>query len=172
MAPVEVRGEAAQARSYVAGVRADALQLLGVCDLAGAELSLVLVDDAAMQVLNREYRGKDRPTDVLSFPQFAAGAVPIGARRARRSAPPIALGDVIISLDTACRQAAASGIKPPDRIRALLIHGLLHLLGFDHERSAADARRMFARERELLALLVAKKPRAVRRPIRTRKLVH
>jgi hypothetical protein len=63
--------------------------------------------------------------------------------------PPLALGDVVISLDTAQRQAHTLGVGLASRLRTLLIHGTLHLLGYDHERSTADARRMFAREREL-----------------------
>ena len=64
-----------------------------------------------------------------------------------------ALGDVVISLDTARRQARRLGVAPAARLRTLLVHGLLHLLGYDHERSPAEARRMFARERELAAAL-------------------
>ncbi len=64
-----------------------------------------------------------------------------------------ALGDVVISLDTARRQARRIGVAPAARLRTLLVHGLLHLLGYDHERSPAEARRMFARERELAAAL-------------------
>ncbi|MGH7915299.1 MAG: rRNA maturation RNase YbeY, partial [Candidatus Binataceae bacterium] len=64
-----------------------------------------------------------------------------------------ALGDIIISVDTARRQARRLGLAPAARMRTLLVHGLLHLLGYDHERSTAEARRMFARERELAAAL-------------------
>jgi len=101
---------------------------------------------------------------VLSFPQSEAWVERRGgrifARRAARpaavpgeSAPPIALGDVVISAETASRQARALGERPAARMRTLLIHGTLHLLGYDHEGSAAQARRMFARERELAARL-------------------
>jgi rRNA maturation RNase YbeY len=65
----------------------------------------------------------------------------------------VPLGDIVISIDTALRQARQLHVTPDDRIRTLLIHGLLHLLGYDHERSASEARRMFARERELAAAL-------------------
>src|SRR5207237_2701767 len=68
-------------------------------------------------------------------------------------APGTALGDVVISLDTARRQAQRLGVAPATRMRTLLVHGLLHLLGYDHERSPAEARRMFALERELAAAL-------------------
>lgn len=107
----------------------------------GAELSIALIGDDEMRVLNRDYRGKDKPTDVLAFPMddpTAAGAQ---------------LGDVVISLDTAVRQAAERGIPPAAEVRTLLVHGFLHLLGYDHERSPAEARRMFRRQRALIASL-------------------
>ena len=130
----------------------------------------MLVDDRRIRVLNRDFRAKDESTDVLSFPQFdeatddvAPGRGRARPRRARPrlgeapaagdSRPPLLLGDVVISVDTARRQARALGGATAARIRTLLIHGLLHLLGYDHERSPAEARRMFARERELAARL-------------------
>jgi probable rRNA maturation factor len=67
---------------------------------------------------------------------------------------PHVLGDVVISLDTAARQAAERGVAVAAEVRLLLTHGILHLLGYDHERSPADARSMFRRQRELLARLV------------------
>ncbi|HTW86547.1 MAG TPA: rRNA maturation RNase YbeY [Candidatus Binataceae bacterium] len=165
--PVEVRCESAGAYRYVKRLRAAALALLQANALEACELSLMIVDDRGIRALNREFRHKDRATDVLAFPQFEAivpGATPSGA--AARSAPPLPIGDVVISLDTARRQAAASGIKPPERLQALLVHGFLHLLGYDHERSAADARKMFARERELLAYLESRRPASS--PVRRR----
>jgi len=156
--PVEVRCESAGAYRYVKRLRAAALALLQANALEACELSLMIVDDRGIRALNREFRHKDRATDVLAFPQFEAivpGATPSGA--AARSAPPLPIGDVVISLDTARRQAAASGIKPPERLQAL---------GYDHERSAADARKMFARERELLAYLESRRPASS--PVRRR----
>ena len=114
----------------------------------------MLVSDSAMQRLNRDFRAKDQPTDVLSFPQLEEnGEVPSSVRSGGADAPPLALGDVVISFDTARRQARELGQDVAARIRTLLIHGLLHLLGYDHERSVAEARRMFAREHELAAML-------------------
>lgn len=81
------------------------------------EISLVLCDDAFIQNLNRDHRGKDKPTDVLSFPQDH----------------PIVLGDVVISLDTAARQAQAAGWSHMDEIVLLALHAVLHLLGYDDE---------------------------------------
>jgi probable rRNA maturation factor len=113
--------------------------LLDALRLPDAELSLLLVSDAVMRELNRDWRGKDRPTDVLSFAQAeGSGGAPAGL-----------LGDVVISIDTARRQAAERAASLGSELDRLLIHGVLHLLGYDHERSPAEARRMQRRERAL-----------------------
>lgn len=111
--------------------------------LGDAELSILLVSDPVIHRFNRDYRGKDRPTDVLSFAQGEGeGATPAGV-----------LGDVVISVDTAQRQADERGETLGRESERLLIHGVLHLLGYDHERSAAEARRMQRRERVLARAL-------------------
>jgi probable rRNA maturation factor len=145
-------------RARRVGVRAadvgrEARAVLAAMDEASAELTVVLVDDPAIHDLNRDYRGKDRPTDVLAF--------------AMREGPRVGgdeshLGDVIISLDTAARQAKEHRHTAAEEVRTLLIHGILHLLGYDHERSPAEARRMRAKERSLARLLIAR--RAQRAP--------
>ncbi len=118
-------------------------RLLRRLDLAETELSILLVDDREMRVLNRRYRGIDRATDVLAFAQReGAGRTPDGL-----------LGDVVISVDTAKRQAREAGSSLGTEADRLLIHGLLHLLGYDHERSATEARRMQRRERVLASWL-------------------
>jgi probable rRNA maturation factor len=132
-------------------LRRTARRLLEALRLQEAELSLVLVSDAVMHDLNRTWRRKDRPTDVLAFPQEnGAGAAP-----ATRTVAPSErlLGDVVISVDTARAQAAEIGHPLRAEGERLLVHGLLHLLGYDHERSAADARRMQRKERALLRAL-------------------
>jgi rRNA maturation RNase YbeY len=153
--PVELTCRAVSGRPYIGALRADALLLLEILALEHCELSLLLVSDRAIRWLNRDFRGKDRATDVLSFPQIEAGRGEL--KRSRRAspldAPPFALGDIVISIDTARRQARELGQAAPIRIRTLLIHGMLHLLGYDHERSLTEARRMFAREHELAALI-------------------
>jgi probable rRNA maturation factor len=126
-----------------ADVRRDAARLLALLAV-DAELSIALIGDAEMHALNRDWRGTDRPTDVLAF------ALREGEDAAVH---PDVLGDVVISLDTAARQAAARGATLADEVRVLLAHGILHLLGYDHERSPAEARRMFARQRALLRRL-------------------
>ena len=97
------------------------------------ELSIALVSDREMRSLNRRFRGKDRSTDVLSFPLQEPGA----------------LGDVVISIDTARRQARLGGWPLSAELRRLLAHGILHCRGYDHD-TPGDARRMAAAERRLL----------------------
>jgi probable rRNA maturation factor len=113
-----------------------ALESLG---LAGVECGVLLVDDRRMACLNGRYRGQPRPTDVLAF----------GMREGRfgRMAGDL-LGDVVISLDTAVRQARARQARLDAEVGWLLLHGLLHLAGYDH-RTAAQRRRMVARQRAL-----------------------
>ena len=110
---------------------------------AGSELSLALVDDAEMQRLNRDWRGKDRTTDVLAFA--------LREGEATGTQQPGLLGDVVISVPTAARQAADRGHSLEHELTELLVHGILHLLGYDHERSPAEARRMFAKARAVVA---------------------
>lgn len=110
-----------------------------------SELSVTVVGDRAMRRLNRDYRGLDRPTNVLSF-SMAEGDFP--------GLNPQLLGDVIISADTARREAEEEGITFFERFGFLLLHGILHLAGYDHERSGeAEARRMEKKQRELWRLL-------------------
>jgi probable rRNA maturation factor len=165
---VEVRCETARGEPLKRALRRDAVRILSLLDLAKCELSLVIVSDREIRRLNREYRGKDKATDVLSFPLTEAGdiAQPSNGRGRRKSnesatsskssAPPCALGDVVISAETAGRQARMLGERPSARMRTLLIHGTLHLLGYDHEESATEARRMFAKEHELAERLTGR----------------
>jgi probable rRNA maturation factor len=165
-----LRVDTAAARRYARGLRSDAAAAMRAAGMARAELSVVLVDDAAIRALNRDFRGKDRPTDVLSFSQLedarASARAPLEIDPATR----VLLGDIVISIDTALAQARRAGISARERLAALLVHGMLHLVGYDHERSPMDARRMFAREREIGAALTSRsrtgrvrsRPRAAR----------
>lgn len=108
-----------------------------------ASLSLSLVDDCKIRRLNRLHRGKDSATDVLSFPLVTADEPAVGERL---------LGDIVISLDTARRQAEAYDATLQDEVQRLLIHGVLHVMGHDHERKAERAR-MLAEERRLATAL-------------------
>jgi probable rRNA maturation factor len=112
---------------------------------ADSALSLSLVDDPQIQELNREHRGKDKPTDVLSFPLYEAG-------EASRGDGERLLGDVVISIETARRQAADYDAPLQNELYRLLIHGILHVLGHDHEEPAQRAA-MEAEERRLAAAI-------------------
>ena len=111
-------------------------------------------DDAELQRLNAMYRHKDRPTDVLSFPQW--DATEHGVLRPKMlGGVPAVLGDIAISYDTAARQAHSIGHSLDAELQRLLVHGVLHLLGHDHEDNGPQARRMRAAERRLLVVLAA-----------------
>jgi rRNA maturation RNase YbeY len=131
---------------------------------SSAELAVTFVGDRRMRRLNREYRKKDRSTDVLAFAMRDAHT-PHTLRQAQgrplclMSRP---LGDVVISIPTAQRQARQGGRSLDAELTVLLIHGILHLCGYDHERSESDARRMQRRERMILGRL-APLPKLVNR---------
>lgn len=112
--------------------------------ISPAEISILLVDNRQIQSLNRTWRGKNRPTDVLSFAQregkFADPQDPV-------------LGDIVISLEKAREQAREQGHSLEHELNILLVHGLLHLLGCEHTRGGAEARRMRSQEQKLLAIL-------------------
>jgi probable rRNA maturation factor len=112
-------------------------------ELEHAELSVLLTDDRGIHQLNRRYRDKDKPTDVLSFELDGAESEGVGDVAQ-------CLGDVVISLDTAARQAKSKRLPLLHEVRFLLAHGLLHLLGYDHARPA-QKRRMDAMTRRLVA---------------------
>ena len=115
--------------------------ILRVLGCENQELSVLLADDRKIRTLNKQYRGQDRATDVLSFSQND---------EEEESKPSYHLmGDVVISAVTAKRQAAEHGLTLEEEIVLLLIHGILHLLGFDHERSNEEACHMKQKTREL-----------------------
>lgn len=148
-------------QAHGATIRRRAGRLLGWLQCAGDDLSILLTDDAEIRSLNTAWRQKDRPTDVLSFPQLDTVQLPPGVPRL--------LGDVVISVETAERQVAegclprlwsamGDGERPPrwdrlDELSFLLLHGVLHLLGHDHIE-ADDAARMEAEEARLLPYLL------------------
>ena len=124
----------------------DRLVLAGLAPQA-CEISVMLVSDAEIRDLNRRYRGKDMATDVLSFPQLE-GDIPDAVAWPEGVSYPI--GDIVISLPRTIEQAAEFGHSQAREFGFLLVHGLLHLLGFDHE-SPAEASAMREREEDLLA---------------------
>jgi probable rRNA maturation factor len=119
---------------------------------SAAELAVVLSDDSAIRLLNRDWRGIDGPTNVLSFP----------AKRARvRGAPPAPLGDIVIAYETTAAEAAAEGKPFLHHLAHLAVHGFLHLVGHDHQ-SELEAEAMEAMERQILALLDVPDPYCAR----------
>jgi len=138
----DVRNSGVDGRALVATAK----KLLTAAGEPSSSLSLTLVGDAAIRALNREHRGKDKPTDVLSFPIHAS---PEWVARAQPAGPPERLlGDVVISVDTARRQATQYDASLQAELYRLLIHGILHVKGHDHER-ADERRAMVAEERRL-----------------------
>lgn len=120
------------------------------------EIHLALTDDARIQVLNKEYRNKDKATDVLSFPQFHPKEIS-GRSRRRVDAPGPYLGDLVISTETTLKQAKEFGVTKREELARLVVHGVLHLCGYDHEKvPAADAQRMRRRERYIRSRLVVR----------------
>jgi probable rRNA maturation factor len=117
----------------------------------GGELSVMLVDDAAMRALNRRWRGKDKPTNVLSFP---SGGAPCGG-----GVSP--LGDIVIAFETAAREALAGELPLSHHVAHLAVHGFLHLVGYDHETDP-EAEAMEALEIAVLARLGVPDPYAKR----------
>jgi probable rRNA maturation factor len=120
-------------------------------ELANQRLSasLLLADDAEVHTLNRQWRGKDKPTNVLSFPMLErADLLALGA-----DGPEEMLGDLALALETCAREAVEKGVPLDHHAAHLMIHGLLHLAGYDHETGEDDAAEMEALETKALALL-------------------
>lgn len=110
-----------------------------------SELCIIVTGDRAIRRLNRDYLGRDKATNVISFPMQEGEFTGMN---------PELLGDIVISADTAAREAEEGEIPFFSRLSFLLLHGILHLTGYDHERSGeAEAARMEARERELFGIL-------------------
>mgnify|MGYP001817540816 FL=1 len=106
-------------------------------------MSILVIDDAAIRAINRDYLGKDCPTNVISFAMQEGEGVQNDL-----------LGDVVISAETAARDAAEAQTSFESELCFLLLHGVLHLLGYDHERGTrAEAKRMEEREREVFSLI-------------------
>jgi probable rRNA maturation factor len=115
-----------------------------------SELSVVFSDDAHIRTLNADWRGKDKPTNVLSFPAFPL---------AKGGPLPPMLGDIVLAAETVAREAALEDKPLENHITHLVVHGLLHLLGYDHETDA-EAEEMEAIERAALARLAIPDPYA------------
>ena len=129
-------------------VRRTAEHLLVLTEMPGAELSILLVDDKKIGELNRSWRRKSGPTNVLAFSLTEGDDAAMALNL---------LGDIVISVETAAREAGKEGISLHSRVQALLVHGFLHLIGYDHEKSDPEAVRMHDKERELLQKLTKKR---------------
>jgi probable rRNA maturation factor len=126
-------------------IRGKVIRLLRLIDCADKEISITFVDDADIRLLNRQYLHRDKPTNVLSFSlqEGECGSVNLGL-----------LGDIVISVDTALRDAKRGHFTLEEEILFLIIHGLLHLTGYEHVRtSRANALKMKKREKELFRAL-------------------
>jgi len=117
---------------------------------ANLELGLLIVDDELIRKLNREFRGQDTPTDVLAFAMSESGSPPLqDLQDLQDPSMPIYLGDVIISFPRAEAQACAAGHSGDDELDLLVVHGVLHLLGFDHD-TETKRKEMWARQEAIL----------------------
>jgi probable rRNA maturation factor len=122
------------------------MSILTAMNLQRAQMGLLLVTDRRMQRLNRLYRGINRSTNVLSF--CIDSSPPKGDG-------PHLLGDVVISVETAAREARRGRLSLQERLMVLLVHGILHLAGLDHERSVQESKRMAREEKRLLRMIGA-----------------
>jgi probable rRNA maturation factor len=145
--PVHMQSQVRRITFDQASLKRSARAILSDVGETSAELGVLFVGDRRMRGLNHRYRGKDRVTDVLAFAMREAFRP-----HATRPSPKM-LGDVVISVPTAWRQAKEAGRSLDEELTWLLVHGILHLCGYDHERSEKDARRMHRRERMILRSL-------------------
>ena len=113
-------------------------------DFPDGEISILLVDDPQIETLNQKYLNRQGPTNVIAFAMREGEFSHLS---------PHLLGDVVISMDTAAREAQEADLSRERRFNELLIHGILHLFGYDHEDSEKEARRMEAKSRELMELI-------------------
>ena len=139
-------------------LRTRAERMIAALGLANVEVSLALVDDAVIRQLNKRWRRKDKATDVLSFPMLE---VPVADIYKATKASAVLLGDIVVSVPTANRQAKTHKKAPMDEMTTLVAHGLLHLLGFDH-KSDDQEREMDAYVKVLEAAAGNKKPLRLR----------
>lgn len=142
---VSLRNKQKKAKIDTPRLRRGLKRLLKKLQRENGEVSVLIVDDEQIQAINRDYLHRDRPTNVISFAMTEGVGGDIH---------PDLLGDIIISAETAARDAAAGGLKLMDEMEFLLIHGLLHLLGYDHENTSQEEdQRMKIKEQELFFLL-------------------
>jgi probable rRNA maturation factor len=139
-------------------IRRAALKILSLLEQSSTELSILFVDKREMRRLNTVFRGANKTTDVLSFPQLSATAGQFGSAEETSGFPTFGtsemiLGDIVISTEKAASQARLTGQDFYDEVYRLLIHGTLHLLGYNHENSSSAAKRMRKKEQEIFDAL-------------------
>lgn len=118
--------------------------ILSALGCHNGELSIVIVDDPQIEIINRQYLNRSRPTNVLAFPMQEGSFSDIN---------PFLLGDVVISAETCDKEAKAAGIDFNERFDQLLVHGILHLFGYDHENDEKEASKMEKKSVELLKIM-------------------
>ena len=123
-------------------IQKTAQAVLNALDYPNGELSILIVDDPQIAKLNQQYLSRIGPTNVIAFPMREGPFADLA---------PQLLGDVVISAETSHREGQSIGITPEKRFNQLLIHGILHLLGYDHEQNEKEAQRMETKSRELLS---------------------
>jgi len=142
---ISIQNRQKRQRVDIGRMRRHLKRLLNEFNLKEAEISILLVDDDQIRKINMTYLNRDRPTNVISFSMVEGSYGHIH---------PEILGDIIISTETAARDALAGQIDFMDEMEFLMIHGLLHLIGYNHENtSAAESEKMKIRERELFFML-------------------
>jgi probable rRNA maturation factor len=122
-------------------IQQKAKDILNVLECHDAELSVLIVDDPQITILNTKYLHRSGPTNVIAFPMHTDVFPNIS---------PQLLGDVVISIETAAREGESIGIDMEERFIQLLVHGILHLIGYDHEKSESQAENMEQKENEIL----------------------
>ncbi|MBM4315756.1 MAG: rRNA maturation RNase YbeY [Deltaproteobacteria bacterium] len=142
--PIAIQNRQNKLQLDLGRIRRSLKRLMKELGCRESELSILLVDDEQIRELNRIYLKRDRPTNVIAFAMTEGEFAPIN---------PLLLGDIVISVETAARDASAGSMDLLDEVEFLLIHGLLHLVGHEHEKSYAEAKNMKARERELFYML-------------------
>jgi len=135
---IEVRNRQRKYRINQRNIRKDANTILSLCGVDDIELSILIVNNRSIRELNKKYRGMDKPTDVLAFPMGGHSKI---------------LGDIVISMEKSHAQAEERGHSPEQEFKILLTHGILHLLGYDHEISRSEAQRMKRKEKIILSKL-------------------
>lgn len=127
-----------------ANIRRTAQAILNALDCPDGELSILVEDDAGIAALNEKYLHRNGPTNVIAFPMRGENSAYVN---------PNLLGDVVISIETAEREGKEAGCGMRKRFTVLLIHGILHLFGYDHEKNYYQAKKMENKERELLKVV-------------------